>query len=48
MIGLLKDIYAVKTSDISEEELNELCLLINSEKNCENEKFTNKKIRLRR
>lgn len=41
------EIYAVKISDISEEKLNELCLLIDSEKKCKIEKFVNKKDKIR-
>lgn len=41
------EIYSVKISDISEEILNELCLLIDSEKKCKVEKFVNKKDKIR-
>lgn len=41
------EIYAVKISDISEEKLNELCLLIDSEKKYKVEKFVNKKDKIR-
>lgn len=41
------EIYAVKISDINEENLKELCLLIDSEKKCKIEKFVNKKDKIR-
>lgn len=41
------EIYAVKISDISEEMLSELCLLIDSEKKSKVEKFVNKKDKIR-
>ncbi|MCJ8173433.1 4'-phosphopantetheinyl transferase family protein [Clostridium botulinum] len=41
------EIYAVKISDINEEKLNELCLLIDSEKKYKVEKFVNKKDKIR-
>lgn len=41
------EIYAVKISDISEDKLKELCLLIDSEKKCKIEKFVNKKDKIR-
>lgn len=41
------EMYAVKISDISEEMLNELCLLIDSEKKSKVEKFVNKKDKIR-
>ena len=47
MIKLFMEIYAVKISDISEEKLNELCLLIDLEKKHKVEKFLNKKDKIR-
>ncbi|PFJ51519.1 4'-phosphopantetheinyl transferase family protein [Bacillus thuringiensis] len=41
------EIYAVKILDISEDKLNELCLLIDSEKKYRVEKFINKKDKIR-
>ncbi len=41
------EIYAIKISDISEEKLNELCLLIDSEKKYKVNKFINKKDKVR-
>ncbi|WP_434304888.1 4'-phosphopantetheinyl transferase family protein [Clostridium botulinum] len=41
------EIYAVKISDINEEKLNELCLLIDSEKKYKVEKFVNKRDKIR-
>lgn len=43
----LMEIYVAKISDINEEDLNELCLLIDSEKKCKVEKFINKKDKIR-
>lgn len=40
-------IYAMKISDISEEKLNELCLLIDLEKKYKVQKFVNKKDKIR-
>jgi len=41
------EIYVAKILDINEENLNELCLLIDSEKKCKVEKFINKKDKIR-
>ncbi|MBN1040258.1 4-phosphopantetheinyl transferase [Clostridium botulinum] len=41
------EIYAVKISDIKEQELNELCLLIDSEKSHKIKKFIDKKDKIR-
>lgn len=40
-------IYAVKVLDISEEKLDKLCLLIDSEKRCKIEKFINEEDKIR-
>ncbi|WAG71756.1 4'-phosphopantetheinyl transferase superfamily protein [Clostridium sp. CF011] len=40
-------IYAVKTLDISEEKIDNICLLIDSEKRCKIEKLVNKKDKVR-
>lgn len=40
-------IYSVKTSDIKEEKLDNICLSIDSEKRCRIEKFINKKDKIR-
>jgi len=47
MTKLFMEIYAVKISDISEEKINELCLLIDSEKKYKVEKYINKKDKIR-
>lgn len=41
------EIYAVKISGISEQDLNEIRLLINLDKKCMIEKFVNKKDKIR-
>lgn len=47
IMGNFMEIYVVKILDISEEDLNELCLLIGTEKSYKVEKFINKRDKIR-